>query len=298
MKRKRKSVLKKWIVLVIVIAVLGVASAFFMRPKTSPYESIDAKIGDITTYLTFSGNVETKNRETVISEKVMQISKINVKDGDIVKAGDVLFETATGETIDAKISGEIVNLDAQENSLIMTGIKLLEIVDYNNLKINVKVDEYDISPLQKGTQTTVKIGAISKDIKGKITSISKQGQIINGVTFFMATIDLEKDKNIKIGMSAEVKLVSDKVTGVVILPMVAIQFDDNNKPYVLKNNKKGLAVRNDIITGINNGTVVEIKSGVLSGEKIFYTKVKSTEPKGMGFPRGNTNSNNVGTGGK
>lgn len=298
MKRKRKSVLRKWIVLAIIIAILGVASAFFLRPKSTPYESIDAKIGDITTYLTFSGNVETKNRETVISEKVIQLSKINVKDGDVVKAGDVLFETTTGETIDAKIGGEIVNVDAQENALVMTGIKLLEIVDYNNLKINVKVDEYDIASLQKGTQTTVKIGAINKEIKGKISSIAKEGQIINGVTFFIATIDLEKDESIKIGMSAEVKLVRDKVTGVVILPMLAIQFDDNNKPYVLKSNEKGLAVRNDIITGINNGTTVEIKNGVLSGEKILYTTVKSTEPKGMGFPRGNTNSNNVGAGDK
>jgi multidrug efflux pump subunit AcrA (membrane-fusion protein) len=298
MKRKRKSEFKKWIVLVIIIAVLGVATVFIMRPASASYESIDAKIGDITTYLTFSGNVETKNRETVISDKVMQISKIYVKDGDTVSAGDILFETTTGETIDAKIGGEISNMDVEENTPVMTGTKLLEIVDYNNLKINVKVDEYDITALEKGNLTTVKIGAINKEIKGKISSISKEGQIMNGVTFFIATIDLAKDKSIKIGMSAEVRLVSNKVKGVVTLPMAAISFDDNNKPYVLKNNQKGVAVKNEITTGINNGTTVEVKSGVLSGDKILYTKVKSTAPKSMGFPRGNTNSSNTNTGDK
>jgi Na+-transporting NADH:ubiquinone oxidoreductase subunit NqrF len=33
----------------------------------------------------FSGNVETKNRQTVVSEKMMQISDIKVKEGDKVK---------------------------------------------------------------------------------------------------------------------------------------------------------------------------------------------------------------------
>jgi HlyD family secretion protein len=297
MSRKRKSKLVKWIVIaVIMVAVLYLSTTFIFRPASTSYESIDAKMGDITTYLTFSGNVETKNRETLISEKVMQISKIYVKEGNIVNAGDILFKTTTGEKFDAKIDGEIVNLNIEENVLIMSGIRLLEIVDYDNLKINVKVDEYDISSLEKGKMTTVKIGAINKEIKGKISSISKEGQIINGVTFFMSSIDLEKDKSIKIGMSAEVKLVSAKVTGVVLLPMVSLQFDDNNKPYVLKNNEKGVAVKKEITTGLNDGTTVEIKSGVLNGEKILYTKVKSTSEKGMGFPRGNTNRSNASTG--
>ncbi|MHB8065504.1 MAG: efflux RND transporter periplasmic adaptor subunit [Ruminiclostridium sp.] len=296
MKRKRKSKLKTWIVFSVLVILIVIAATFLMRPASTSYENIVAEIGDITTYLTFSGNVETKNRETVISEKVMQISKINVKDGDIVKAGDVLFETTTGETIDAKISGEIVNVAAEENAPVLTGIKLLEIVDYNNLKINVKVDEYDLASLEKGMLTNVKIGAINKEIKGKISSISKEGQIINGVTFFIATIDLEKDTGIKIGMSAEVKLISDKVSGVVTLPMTAISFDDNNKPYILKNNEKGIAVKKEITTGLNNGTTVEIKSGVTNGENILYTKAKVTTPEGMGFARGNTNRSNVGTG--
>ena len=68
--------------------------------------------------------------------------------------------------------------------------------------------------------------------------MSKEGQIVNGVTFFTATIDLEKDDSVKIGMSAEVKLVNSNATGVVTLPMKAIQFDDNNSPYVLKKVKK------------------------------------------------------------
>lgn len=289
---KRKSMAKKWIPLgIIAIIVIGAAASFLMRPASTSYESAVAKIGDIITYNSFSGNVETKNRQTVTSEKVMQVSEIKVKEGDVVNEGAVLIKTTAGDEIKSKISGEIVNITVEENAQVMAGLKLLEVVDYNNLEIKVKVDEYDLAAVEKGKETTVKIGAINKDIKGTISSMSKEGQIVNGVTFFIATIDLEKDERLKIGMSAEVKLISNKVTGVVTLPMTVLQFDDNNKPYVLKKDEKGAGVKTEITTGINDGTTVEVKSGVLSGETIFYTKATAT--KGMGFPRGGANSNGV-----
>ena len=292
MSAKRRPKAKKWIPLgIIAIIVVGVAASFLTRPASTSYESVVAKIVDITTYNSFSGNVETKNRQTVTSEKVMQVSEIKVKEGDLVNEGAVLIKTTSGDEIKSKISGEIVNIMVEENAQVMAGIKLLEVVDYNNLEIKVKVDEYDIAAVEKGKETTVKIGAINKEIKGTISSMSKEGQIMNGVTFFTATIDLGKDESLKIGMSAEVKLISNKVTGVVTLPMTVIQFDASNKPYVLKKDEKGAGVKTEITTGINDGTTVEVKSGVLSGETILYTKATATQ--GMGFPRGRANSDGV-----
>lgn len=298
MNTKRKSKKKKVIVTsIIIIAIVGICASLFMRPAKTSYESVDAKIGDITDYYSFTGNVETKNRQTVSAEKVTQISTINVKDGDIVEADAVLFTTTTGEEIKSKIAGEIVNMNIEENSQVMGGTKLLEIVDYNNLEIQVKVDEYDIASLAEGKETTVKIGAINKEIKGTISKMSKEGQIVNGVTFFTATIDLEKDDSVKIGMSAEAKIISASVTGVVTLPMTAIQFEDNNNPYVLKSGEKNVAVKAEITTGINDGTTVEVKSGVTSGETILYTKTVVATSKGMNVSRGSGNGNST-SGGK
>jgi HlyD family secretion protein len=252
MSAKRKSKTKKWIIIsIIMIVVIGIAATLLMRPKSIPYESVDAQIGDITTYYSFSGNVETKNRQTVVSEKVMQISTINFKEGDAVKADDVLIKTTAGDEIKSKIDGIITNVNVEENAQVMAGVKLLEIVDNNNLKINVKVDEYDISAVTPGKDTTVKIAAIKKELTGKVKSLSEEGQTVNGVTYFTATIDLAKDSSIRIGMSAEVKLINEEVTGAVTLPMTAIQFDDNNNPYVLIKDDKGAANRTEITTGIN-----------------------------------------------
>jgi len=156
MNTKRKSKIKKriflFLTLIIVIALAVVA--VIARPKANNYESVDAKNGNIKTYFSFSGNVEAKNRESVMSEKVMQISDIKVKEGEKVKEGDVLFTTTTDDEITAEINGEVSKLNIEENEQVMAGISLIEIVDYDNLKINVKVDEYSSSTLKVGKKQT------------------------------------------------------------------------------------------------------------------------------------------------
>jgi HlyD family secretion protein len=294
MGKRKKSKLKRWIVIcIILIAVVGLGARYVVKNRVKPYDNITAATGDITTYYSFSGNIDTKNRQTVISEKPMQISEIDVKEGDTVKEGDVLLKTTTGDEIKAEIDGEVTNLNVEENAQIMAGIKLMDIVDYNNLEVQVKVDEYDISAVEVGKETTVNIGALNKKIKGTVSSMSKEGQVLNGVTYFIATIDLEPDASLRIGMSAEVKMANDTASGVVTLPMTAIQFDANNNPYVFKKGaKKNNYIKTEITTGINDGTAVEIKSGVSSGEVIYYPD-NSTANGNFSF-RGGRNSNNNG----
>ncbi|MEL1135928.1 HlyD family efflux transporter periplasmic adaptor subunit [Desulfitobacterium sp. THU1] len=269
---KKRSQKLKWVTAGIIVIAIAVISVYFMRPTQLPYESTLAKTGDITTYYSFTGNVDTKNRQTVTADKMMQLSQINVSEGDGVKVGDILIKTTTGETLKAKIAGEVINLAAEEDAQIMPATKLLDIVDFNNLETKVKVDEYDLASVTVNKDATVRIDAINKEIKGKISSLSKEGQIANGVTFFTATVDLAKDANLKIGMTAEVKLLNNQATGVVTLPMAAIQFDDQNKPFILKKDATGAAVKTEIATGINDGTIVEIKDGVASEETILYPK--------------------------
>jgi Membrane-fusion protein len=284
MNTKRKSKIKKRIITLISVIALIAIGAFVIlsRPKINNYESVEAKSGDIKTYFSFSGNVEAKNRQNVMSEKVMQISDIKMKEGEKVKEGDVLFTTTTNDEITADIDGEVSKLNIEENEQVMAGISLLEIVDYNNLKVNVKLDEYSIPDLEVGKKATVLINAIDKEITGTVKSISKEGQVVNGVTYFTADIDLKKDKAIKVGMSAEIKFPGDSATDVATLPMSVIQFDESNNPFVYLKDEKDNLIKTAIKTGINDGTTVEVVSGIKKGDLVFYKKT-TTSSNNSGF---------------
>lgn len=277
---KRKSKNRNWIIIgVIAVVILAVVIARFMNPPSIPYDSSQAKVGDIITYYSFSGNVETINRQSVLAGKVLQISDIKVEEGQVVEEDYELIRTTAGEKIKAGIDGEVVNINVQDNEQVMSGTQLLEIVDYDHLKVTVKVDEYDLPAIEKGKEATVKIGALNKEITGVISSISSEGTINNNVTYFTATIDLNKDEMIKPGMSAEVRLINNSVKDTIIIPMEVVQFDHENNPYVLVKDEEGSVVKREIKTGINDGTMVEIKKGIEKDETVYYNNTSTTTPE-------------------
>ncbi|MEH7748583.1 HlyD family efflux transporter periplasmic adaptor subunit, partial [Neobacillus drentensis] len=227
--------------------------------------------GDITTYFSFSGTVEAKNRKTMMSDTAMQIKEIEVKIGERIEKGDVLLTTKQGDKIKAAIDGEIAKIHVEKNAEVMSGAQLVDIVDYSKLQTNVKVDEYDLKYLKVDQKVYVSINALEKEIKGTVSAISKEAINENGVSYFTATIDLTKDKAIKVGMSTEAKILKQLAKGVTTLSMKAIRFDSKNKPYVMIPTEKGMATKQYIQTGINDGTTVEIKGGVDPGDVVLIT---------------------------
>lgn len=286
---RRNSGRNRWIFLGVILLAAGAAAVLFLRPSPLLYESMVAESGDITAYYSFSGNVETKNRHTEVSGKYMQIADIKVKEGQKVNKGMVLMATTAKEEIKAEIAGEIAKLYVEENAQVMAGTPLLDIVDYESLRVQVKVDEYDLNAFTKGKEAKVIIGALDQEFTGKISEVAKEGQHAGGITYFPAMVDIPKATGIRVGMSAEVRMISNQAKGVVTLPMSVIQFDEQNKPFIYKEDDKGTVVKTGITTGINDGMIVEVKSGIVSGETIFYKKTAGGQ--GLTFTRSGSTNN-------
>lgn len=274
MNTKQKKRSKKKIVMLSIVGLIvaSLISAVLFTPKgLGNVEKEKAQTGDITTYYSFSGAVEAKNRKTITSEEALQIKEIKVKVGDQVKNGDVLVVTKQGDKIKATFDGEISKIHVEKNTEQMAGAQLLDIVNYSVLQTTVKVDEYDLKYLKVGQEVNVTINALEKEIKGTVSAISKEATNENGVSYFTATIDLVKDEAIKVGMSTEAKLLKQQAKGVVTLSMKAIQFDSKNKPYVLIPTEKRMTTKKYIQPGINDGTTIEIKDGVSAGDEVIIS---------------------------
>ena len=197
---------KKWIILgIVLLAVIGLIIFFVTKPKNQEFEEVKTQTGDITTYYSFSGNVESKEKQSVLADKMMQISSIHVQEGDAVHKDDILMETTAGEQIKAEIDGEVTKLYVEEGSPVTAGSQLIDLVNYDHLQVTVKVDEYDVKAVQEGKEATVNIGALdNKKVTGTISKVSRQAVVAHGISYFTASIDLPEDQEVLVGMSAEV----------------------------------------------------------------------------------------------
>lgn len=281
--RAKKKSKAGWIIGILIVAlVAAVVAVPLIIGGNGSYLTVAAAKGDIETNYTFTGNVESKNSQFVMSEKMYQISSVKVKEGDKVKVDDVLFVTTQDEKIKAKTAGTVLKVYVADDDSVMAGTKLCDIVDLDNLQIVIKVDEYDLSSIKKDKEVSVNIGAIDKTITGKIASVSYTAANQNGVAYFTANVDLKKDEAIKVGMTAEARILNKKVTGVVTIPMKTLLFDEDDKPYVLTKSDDKAPAKTFLTLGINDGKIVEVKSGLTTGQEILYTEAGTTASRGMG----------------
>lgn len=284
MDKRKKSKNRKWVFALVGVAVVVFAGSRIMAPKPMVYDTVEAKTGDVVTRYSFAGNIEANNREIVLSDRPFTVGEIVVTEEEVVESGTVLLESDGGDDPEAGIDGEVAEIFVKENETVSPGTKLMSIVDYSDLEVSVKVDEFELDAVTVGKDVTVRVNALDKEFSGTVESLSKEGTVLNGVTYFMAVVQLDYDESLKVGMSAEVTLLKDEVKGAVTLPMSAIQFNEDNTPYVLKMGTEGVAVKSPITTGIHDGTVVEITDGVDAGESILLSAI--TEPGGFGFGGG------------
>ncbi|MDR7855102.1 efflux RND transporter periplasmic adaptor subunit [Tissierella sp.] len=281
----------KWILgILVVMAIAAFVLGRIRSPKEIAGDEIEVKSGDVSTYYSFAGSIEAKNRQTIFAEQAIQIKEFKVQTGDMVKKDDVIYETNRGVEVKSEIDGEILDIFVEEDEQLMPGAKIIEIVDYKDLQLRVKVDEYDLKSIEKDIKASITIHALSKDFEGIVTDIAKEGIFMNGVTFFNTTISIENEGDILVGMSAEAKVLNESAEAVAILPMTAINFRDDNSPYV-NVKKEGLIETVDVELGITDGINVEIKSGVNISDKVFVPKKANHN---FGPPEGVRNSRNSG----
>lgn len=270
MKKKKSRKWLGWIIAGLVFIIVIVLSS--QKEESINYDSITAMVEDVTTYYSFSGNIEARNKESVVLTAMNQIDTIEVSEGDQVKKDEVLFTTLQGSEVKASIDGEVANIYVTEGDVVTAGTIIMDLTDYSNLQVKVKVDEYDVKSVEVGKEAIVTINALDKEVKGTVSHLSKEAQSLNGVSYFVATIDLNEDSELRVGMSTEVKMVNESVTDVIVIPMSALQFDYTNLPYVYYRNNQGEVMTKTVELGITDGTLVEVISGLEEGEEILIPK--------------------------
>lgn len=282
---KKTNKKSKWIIGIVVMGVILLTVPFiFGKKKEDAFTQEAPKIRDITTYYSFSGAVESKSRQEVFAPGNTQISELYVEEGEQVEKEDVLVRFINGNEVVAQISGSIAQVDAKENESVMAGSKVLEVVDYKDLQVTIKIDEYEYPNLELGEKVQVHIGAVDKEVSGTLTKLSDEAINQNGVSYFTGVVDLGKEQNIKVGMNAEVKKIHQEQKGVLTLSMGAVQFDELNAPYVFVQTDEKTPMKQSIQTGINDGIYVEVLEGVDEGDIIMIPKPDPVYPEAFQPP--------------
>lgn len=185
----------------------------------------------------------------------------------------------------AEVSGEVSKIYIDENDSLSQGDSIMDIVNYDSLKIVIKVDEYDLSEITEGMDAEVSLEAIGKTVTGTISEIARGASVDNGVSYFETTITLPQDTDLRVGLSADVKVVTQSAKDALTVPVNAVTYN-GAKAFVQRYNDSGSLENTEVTVGINNGANVEIKSGLQEGDKIAYIDASADSSSSKAFGGG------------
>lgn len=200
-------------------------------------------------------------------------------------------------TILAPISGKVVQLNAQEGEVVVTGTMnnpgsvIATIADLSEVLIEAEVNETEVVRIKIDQSAKVKVDAVpDKEYSGRVVEIgSSAAQKMTGATgvrYFKVKIALaDPDERLRPGMTSQVEIVTDTATNVLSVPVQSVvertpdelerksrrdaveKTDQPAKKYVIvvRDAKADLV---EVTPGISDTTHVVIAAGLQGDEKV------------------------------
>ena len=303
--KKWKRVVKRIITTLIILAVLAVGVLIGLdalrKEYQVTYDSYTASIGSITNSLSFSGSLSVVDSESYTASSAAKVKEVYVAPGDTVKKDQKLMRLSNGEVIKAGLDGRVNTVNVAVNDDVAAGTTLIQVADFEHLRISFRVDEYDIASVKVGDEVTVTTTATEKTYKSTIRSINYISAATGNVAYYTTTVDVQinADDGVYPGMQATVTIPQESAENVVVLKADAISFDRNNSAFVYTQAEDGSMTETPIEVGVSNGNYVEIKSGISGGDTVYVeaeTETTSTLASLLSGAFGTTRVNSMGGG--
>lgn len=196
--------------------------------------------------------------------------------------------------------------------------------DPDVLQIDTTVGQADVNSIKVGQKAEITLDTQpDTKIPGTVTAIAVQGTTTSNVTTFGVTVTVdEKGTILKAGMNANVNIILDQVKDVLTIPSEALK-TMNGKNFVLVPNASGETTSNNstnngknnqtskannsgsagnktaipanahlvpIEIGLNDGTNVEVKSGLTEGQEIIVSVVSASNSTSTSTQRSSTSN--------
>ena len=222
--------------------------------------SLNAKVYDTTRLFTLEDTGYSANYNSLLRQRA-QLEETLLELLTIQRDGAVL----------ATADGSVYSVDYSEG-----GTSVATLSADKKMSVTISVDEADILSLELGQSVMVSVNSVSENsFAGTLTEINRTS---SSSGTYSAVIELDKAEGMLSGMTASVSVRIEGVDNAILIPIEAVhKTSDGAYVYTSYNEEyQEYGGKVDVVTGLENSTYVEIKSGLSEGDTVYYTEKQSS----------------------
>ena len=181
----------------------------------------------------------------------------------------------------APMEGTVTLLELTVGEQVGAGTTVVELNDVTTFVVEVNLEETDVAKVSVGQEAVVTLDAFpGEELAGKVTDIAPVADIQSGVVLYPVTVQLSPaEVPARVGMTANVEIVTASESNALIVPLRAIQ-SENGKSYIWRQSADGFE-KTEVTLGVMTETEVEIVSGLSEGDVV---SVVASPSQGGGQP--------------
>ena len=275
LRRKRRKRIRKAVIWVLVLGVLGFGGYLWVQKTRAEYRTVydpyTAQVGSISNALSYTGALQLRDSRTYTAPAGAKVREIYVQRGDTVKEGDKLLRLSDGTAFTADFDGTVQSLEVAKGDEVAAGANLLKLVDFDHMRVNIRISAANIGEVQEGTDCRVTVSLAGVTVRSKIGEIDFSTYSGNNTVYYTAAVDVDLtgESGVYPGMQATVTVTKEEAADVVVLRVEAIGTAPDNTAFVFKQQEDGTMAVSPVTLGVSNGSYVEIREGVAEGETVY-----------------------------
>lgn len=247
------------------------------------------------------GRAQSLNRQGIQAQELFEQTRLGL---DNARAGLAAAEQGVNQaeaglrsaaedlsrtTIHSPIDGKVVQLNAHEGEVVVTGTMnnpgsiIAVIADLSQILVVAEVGETEVVGVKLGQPTKIKVDAIpDKEYRGRVVEIGSSAAIRQGagagIRYFKVKVAIEDaDERLRPGMTSAVSIVTSQAPNTVAVPIQCVvdrnakgeEDADAVKQKFVFLVQEGKAKQVAVTTGISDATHVAIVSGVKAGDSLI-----------------------------
>ena len=199
-------------IIIVLTVILVIMCYFYFKEDSYDFSSFKNTFNNIqeenttdteVVTLTTTSQVESALTENISLHATYYFSKVLVSENQFVKKGTKIVKYTNGKYLVAPYDAVIVGYNIPSSKKMCSSEHYITISSFNVLKVDFRVDETKMSNISLGKTAKIKIPALNyKEFTGYVTNISSTAT--NGR--FTVTVEFDNDKNVKIGMTANITI--------------------------------------------------------------------------------------------
>ena len=197
---------------------------------------------------------------------------LTIQQAAVTQAEQALKQTQLNlenATLKAPFAGIVTNVHLTTGSPVNASTAALTLMNRKPLHVNLKLGENDVVKVQLGQPVKLTIDSLSHwNPEGQVSYIASASETSNGVVTYAVRVNFDdNDPRVKVGMTANLTIVTAEKDNVLLVPNAAL-LPKGSGHVVQVIGKDGKPSEVDVQTGLSDGSQTEIVSGLSEGMRI------------------------------